>query len=434
MAEREYRQIHISGGCVWVPRGRVIATRIFALMHTRPILFFVCWMCVVSAGIAATLFSVYLPLVAAELAGGQATPAQIGLTGSAAGSAFLIGWAIGALVIGALADRIGRRLALFTGVLLCSVGVFVTAYATSLPILVAIRFLTGAGAGSVLLLAAVLISEAWATGNRARMVGIMMNAFPVGLIVAGVIAQNVASWRTAYLLGGSTVLLAAAVLLVVRESEWWLQSEQAPSTSHTIRQLAQPALRRDVVIGSVLFGAMLVGLWAVFVWMPTWVHKLSASEMAQKNRGIANIMLGAGSLVGGLLSGPLSNAAGRRKAAALGYCGCLVLTAVTFVSGIPVGPMMFSLAFVLSVCIGINQGVLGTYLNELFPTRVRAQATAVCMNGGRLVTAVTVIFVGVLVEVLGGYNNAIVVFSLAYVVGLVTLLFARETKDALLPA
>jgi MFS family permease len=91
--------------------------------------------------------------------------------------------------------------------------------------------------------------------------------------------------------------------------------------------------------------------------------------------------------------------------------------------------MLFSMAFVLALCIGVNQGVLGTYLAELFPTGIRAAAVGISMNAGRLITAIAVIFMGVLVEQLGGYNNAIFVFSGAYGVGLVTLWFARETKD-----
>jgi MFS family permease len=404
-------------------------------MHHRALVYLVCWLAVVSAGVAATLFSVYLPLIAADMAGGVATPDVVGRTGSFAGSAFLIGWAIGAFALGAMGDRIGRRMALFASVLMCSVGIVATAFAPSLPILVAIRFLTGAGAGSILLMCAVLVAEMWATGDRARMVGIMMNAFPVGLIVSGVIAGNVTEWRTAYLIGGSTLLLAGAVLAVVRESEWWLRSEKRvdDGRGHALRQLVGEEHRRDLLVGITLFGAMLVGLWAVFVWMPTWVHTMSAPEVAQRNRGVVNVMLGAGSLVGGLIAGPLSNGVGRRTAAAVGYLGCIILTAVTFRTGLGPGPLLFGLAFVLSLCIGINQGVLGTYLNELFPTRIRAAAGGVCMNVGRIITAITVIFVGVLVKALGGYDTAIFVFSGAYVVGLVTLRFARETKGTDLP-
>ena len=128
-------------------------------------LYLVSWLSTVSAGIAATLFSVYLPLIAAELAGGSASPEFIARTGSFAGGAFLLGWALGAFLLGALGDRFGRRLALFASVLTCSIGIISTAFATSLPILVAIRLLTGAGAGGILLLTAVMVSEAWATGN-----------------------------------------------------------------------------------------------------------------------------------------------------------------------------------------------------------------------------------------------------------------------------
>jgi len=392
-------------------------------MQNRAMLYVVCWLSVVSAGVAATLFSVYLPLIAADLSGGIASPAQIGQTGSFAGSAFLVGWAIGAFVLGVMGDRIGRKLALFASVLMCSLGIIGTAFATTLPILIAIRFLTGAGAGGILLMATVMISEAWATGNRARVVGIMMNAFPVGLILSGLIAQNVADWRTAYLIGGSTIILAAAVLVIVRESALWKRTEK-----HALHQLIEPEHRRDLAVGVVLFGSMLVGLWAVFVWMPTWVHKMSAAEMAQQNRGIVNIMLGGGCLVGGLVAGPISNGFGRRTAAAIGYTGCIILTALTFLTGLTPGVLLFVLAFLLALCIGINQGVLGTYLAELFPTRVRAASVGISMNAGRLITAITVIFMGLLVEKLGGYNNAIFVFSGAYVVGLITLWFARETK------
>jgi cyanate permease len=55
------------------------------------------------------------------------------------------------------------------------------------------------------------------------------------------------------------------------------------------------------------------------------------------------------------------------------------------------------------------------------------------MNAGRLLTAIAVFFVGVLVTTLGGYENAISVFALSYVIGLLALIWARETKGAALP-
>jgi cyanate permease len=59
---------------------------------------------------------------------------------------------------------------------------------------------------------------------------------------------------------------------------------------------------------------------------------------------------------------------------------------------------------------------------------VRASATGFCFNVGRILTALAVLFVGVLVDFLGGYSNALFIFSLVFVVGLITLLFNRSMK------
>lgn len=402
-------------------------------MSSRSILYLVSWLATVSAGIAATLFSVYLPVIVADLLGSTARE-DVARVGSWAGGAFLFGWAVGAVGFGALGDRIGRKRALALGVLTCSLGIIGTAFVQSLPMLVVLRVITGAGAGSILLLTAVMVSEAWATGDRARMVGILINAFPVGFILAGVIAANVQDFRTAYLIGGSTVVLAVVVAIAVPESAWWQRSGTLHAERHVQRErLWDAAYRRDLVVGLTLFGSMLVGLWALFVWGPTWVSSMSAPADAQRHRSVANIMLGVGSVIGGIISGPLSNALGRRRAAAVAYAGCFVVSALTFLTGMQPGTMLFGSMLLLSTFIGINQGVLSAYIPELFPTLVRAAATGVCFNAGRLITTVTVFFVGVLVMMLGGYHHAMFAFSFAYLIGLVALSMARETRGIMLP-
>jgi len=97
------------------------------------------------------------------------------------------------------------------------------------------------------------------------------------------------------------------------------------------------------------------------------------------------------------------------------------------------GSVLFGSTFMISFFIGINQGVLSGYIPELFPTRLRGSATGIAMNAGRLLTAVTVFFVGVLISTLGGYENAISVFGLAYLIGLAALFWARETRGSMLP-
>ncbi len=411
-----------------------IAPHYLCLMSQRAALYTVVILSVVSAGIAGSLFSTYLPIIAAEMSGGAATKQDVSTMGSYAGASFLIGWSVGAFFLGALADRIGRKLALFAAICTCSIGVLATAFVPTLPLLVAMRFLTGAGAGGILLLGSVMVSEAWARGNRVRMVAIMMNSFPMGFLVAGVIGSTVKDWHLAYTMGGSTILLAVAVLLVVRESDVWRGSEQRHELEHVEREhVFDPRFRRDLVLGMVLFGSMLVGLWAAFTWMPTWVHSMSIAEDAQRNRGMVSIVLGAGSMAGALVGAPLANRIGRRRTVFAGYTACAVLSLATFQTGLTPGPMLFGMIFLLTGAIGMNQGVLSTYIPELFPTLIRGAATGISMNAGRLLTSIGVFFVGVLVHTLDGYHNAIATFAGAYIIGAIALAFARETNGQALP-
>ncbi len=393
--------------------------------------FAICYLATVCAGISASLFSQYLPPIVSAITGAADT-GTIGRIGSYGGASFLLGWALGAVVTGTLGDRVGRRMALFLAVLVCSIGIGSTALAQSVPALLIIRFFTGAGAGSIILIAAVYVSEAYARTNRARMVGIVANSFPMGFVVSGVIARNVTDWRAAYVAGSSTIVLAIAVLILLRESDWWKTSEDARVQTHSRRtSLLSPEYRKDLFAGIALFGSMLIALWAVFVWLPTWVGSLAPPHQRNDLRSITNMLLGFGCVVGGFASGPLADGIGRRGAAAFGYVGCLVTTLLIFLPTHDAGFVLYGLVFMLSFFIGSNQGVLVGYVPELFPTLIRGTATGVCFNADRLAGALGV---GVLIELFGGYSHAILAFGASYLVGVVALTVARETRGADLPA
>ena len=79
-------------------------------------------------------------------------------------------------------------------------------------------------------------------------------------------------------------------------------------------------------------------------------------------------------------------------------------------------------------------GWLPLYLPELFPTRVRATGQGLAFNIGRVVAAVGTIFMGLFVGLFGNdYGRAMSVITLIYIVGLVLIWFAPETKGQPLP-
>jgi SHS family sialic acid transporter-like MFS transporter len=78
-------------------------------------------------------------------------------------------------------------------------------------------------------------------------------------------------------------------------------------------------------------------------------------------------------------------------------------------------------------------GFFPLYLPELFPTAVRATGQGLCYNAGRLIAAVGALTGGQLVAHYGGYPQMGAVITLIYIVGMVAIWFAPETKGKPLP-
>jgi len=187
--------------------------------------------------------------------------------------------------------------------------------------------------------------------------------------------------------------------------------------------------RADLMTGSVIFGTMLIGMWAIFSWIPTWIQSLITTGDSQKERGLSMMMLGMGGLTGGFLSGWLTNAIGLRKSMMLCFSVCTVLSFLMFKTNISFSPVVYVEIVIMALFFGASQGVLSVYIPGLFPVNIRGTATGFCFNTGRLFTATAVLFVGVLVTELGDYGNSLFIFSLVFVIGLVATFFAKAPQE-----
>ena len=83
-----------------------------------------------------------------------------------------------------------------------------------------------------------------------------------------------------------------------------------------------------------------------------------------------------------------------------------------------------------------NNGIFSgfpIYLPELYPTRLRATGAGFCFNSGRVLASAAPFLTGWLVTELGTFGRAASTVALIYLVGLVVLIFAPETKGKPLP-
>ena len=390
------------------------------------ILFGICFLGTAFAGVISTLMSVYLPVAVKDLLGDKDV-GELNNISAYINSVFIFGGAFGGFISGVITDKAGRKTAVIFSIACYGLFTILTGFMPTWWAVVICRFFSGFGLGAILVTAPTIMLEEWPQKTRAIFIGILSIGIPVGIFSAGLINYFVSSWRQGFLVGIIPVTIAIISIFLLQESgKWKYDRKQAIKKK---KENIFSSSRNDLVTGSIIFGTMLIGLWAIFSWIPTWIQSLIATGDAQKERGLSMMMLGMGGLTGGFFSGWIVNAIGARKAMLLCFSICAVLSFVLFKTNSTFSIAIYIEIATLSLFFGVSQGVLSLYIPSLFPVAIRGTATGFCFNTGRLFTATAVLFVGILVTALGGYGNSLFVFSLVFVVGLVATLFSKHKKE-----
>lgn len=388
------------------------------------VLFTICFLCSVLGGTVSTLMSVYLPVAVKDLLGD--TGSELNTISGYINALFIFGWAFGGFTWGIIGDSLGRKKSLLFAITCYGIFTVLTGFMTSWWGVLLCRLMSGFGVGGVAVSSYTLLSEVWPQKTKAIFIGILSIAFPVGIFSAGLINYIVSSWREGFLVGIIPVTLAIIGTVVIKESDKWIADRDDPTERESkFKTMFSSSHRRDVISSSIIYGTMLISLWAIFSWLPTWVQSLITSEDAQKERGMSMMLLGMGGLAGGFFSGWFVKAIGIHRSMTIGFATCAVLSFILFKSNSVFTPVIYLEIGVLSIFFGLNMGILSSYIPQLFPTQIRATATGFSLNIGRIFTGLAVLFVGVLVTLLGGYGNALLIFSMIFIFGLFAVLFVK---------
>lgn len=380
-------------------------------------IFILCFLSSMVGGIIMTLMSVFLPVVVGDLQG-KLEPEAINRVGATINSIFIFGWMFGGVFWGIICDRLGRMRSMTLATLWYGIFTVLTAAAPSWWLITVCRFCSGFGVGGVLVTTTILVSELWTGKARAVGLGILSISIPVGIFSAGLINYLLPVWRQAFLVG--IIPLSIGVLGLFLRS-----TTGAPAKSSSPLFLSKK-YRPNLWRGSVIFGTMLIGMWAIFDWLPSWVQSLSEHTDAHQDRGISMMFMGGGGLLGGFASGWIMHALGVRRTMLICFSVCFVMAFLLFKGNHSYSGIALPETAILAVFFGISQGALSAYIPELFPSEVRAAATGFCFNLGRLFTGTVVFFVGALVSALGGYGNAIFIFSFIFLIGFATTYYSNH--------
>jgi MFS family permease len=409
---------------------------------------FVAWLGWVFDAMDATIYALVLHPALHELlhaqTGGAVSQEAIGWYGGIIFSIFLVGWAVGGVLFGVLADRFGRTKTLIFTILIYALFTGLAALSADWWHLAIYRFLTALGIGGEWAAGAALVAEVWPEEKRAKAAGILQSAWAAGFLIAA--AVNIllchAGWRPLFLVGIAPAIVALLVRLWVKEPELWVKAHEqerqsGAACSRKLAELFSPGLLRPTLVGSGLAFVAVFGLWGATNWTPTLVRSLpdfAASDAATTTKCVswATMLLNAGALVGYLSFGPLADRWGRRAAFALMCLGSLVMLPLTFLT-----PRSYAHVLLLLPLLGFfNNGIFSgfpIYLPELYPTRLRATGAGFCFNVGRVLASAGPFLTGLLVAALGGFGRAASTIALIYLAGLLILPFAPETRGKPLP-
>lgn len=365
---------------------------------------------------------------------GSSEPAVIGWYGGIVLSIFMIGWALGGLIFGPIADRYGRSKTMALTILIYAGCTGLCAIAGSWQELAFYRFLTGLGIGGEWAAGAALIAETWPPKSRAKAAGIMQASGGIGFFLAIALYLFIGpyGWRWVFALGILPAIVAFYIRHSLEEPERWTKAKQ---TGNPFAQLFVPAVRRDLLVGIGLAVVATFGYQGAIQWVPSWI---AVMLQAQGTRAVIpqvsliTATLTAGGIAGCLCMPLIADRWGRRTALFIYFFGALCSVPTTFLFAEQFSHAVMASPVMGFFAAGVTSG-FAIYFPELFPTHIRATAQGFCFNFARFFSAAGPLLAGMLTSAHGAFAPAIATIGGIYFVGLIILIWARETKGQALP-
>jgi MFS family permease len=350
---------------------------------------------------------------------------------------FLLGAAAGGIVFGWLGDRIGRVRSMTLSIVAYSVFTGACYFAMTPWQLGVLRFLASLGMGGEWALGVALVMECWPDRLRPILAGVIAAACNVGIVLIAVVGIlfpiTTATWRYMMLAGLAPGLLAIFVICFVPESERWKLSVKR-AAAHPIREVFTPPLLKITLLAIVFCSVMMIGTWAAMTsFGPLWADRMTQGKYPYA-KAVFQVAMASGAIVGCLIGPWLARVLGRRPAYFLVSLAALVACQFLFRAFKEFDALFVGMVFLAGIPVVAFYGLMSLYLPELYPTRVRATGQGLTYNFGRFLAAVGALSTGQLVGLFGGdYAKACATITLVFVVGMVVIWFAPETKGKPLP-
>lgn len=369
------------------------------------------------------------------------------------------GQLIGALVLGTLAERLGRKPVYTIAVgSMCLLSLACALAQTPLQMAI-LRFVQGLAIGGAVPVCASYINEIAPTATRGRFFSIfqflMISGYGAAAVSSAMIVEAY-GWRIMFVLGAAPLLILPVAWVLLPESPRWLANiGRGKAALDAIRRLGGPVAEASDVNAideagqsgnpqtrvADLFAPevratvwIMVALWfltsLVNFGLTNWVPSIYVSVFgipvsdALRFSAIAVLLV----LFVPMILGVLMDRIGRRPLAIAGTLsgGIVLLTLLLAGSNVP---LVVTLVALGHTGIGIGTIILWPYSAEAFPTRIRAMALGVCSSAARTASMLTPLLVGGLLAATGSVDPVFGLFGLLGIgVAAIWMFATRETK------
>lgn len=363
----------------------------------------------------------------------------------------LIGMAAGSVVLGSIADNLGRRPIILGCLVVMASGMYLASQATSVNALLATRFVTGVGIGGMLATTNAMVAEYSNARHRNFNVVLMATGYPVGIIIGGSLATILLAhfdWRAVFILGAAmTGVLLPAIWFLMPESISYLAQKKRPDAlaqinriltrmGHAVleqlpaseekstgwRDLFSPQLARTTILLTTAYLAHIITFYFILKWIPNIVVDM---EYSPSSAGGILVWANVGGAVGSVLLGSLTHYFRLRSLIITALIGSIVMINVFGMGQVN----LTSLAIVAGITgFFTNSAVVGLYamLAQSYPTHLRAGGTGFVIGMGRAGAVLGPIIAGFLFEGEFSLTAVSFVMALGSLVAIFALMFLKE--------
>ena len=371
----------------------------------------------------------------------------------------LLGWGIGGVCGGVLADYIGRKRTMIYAILAYSLLTGLTALSFNWISFALLRFLVGIAIGSEWSTGSSMLAELWPQNARGKGAGLMQCGLGIGFFLASLIWLFVSdlgpdAWRWMFVIGVLPALLTVWIRTSIDESQVWqktdalrrqaharkdsgatLTEEERALTRFTVADLfAEPESRRRTILVFLMSLTTTLAWWGISSWVPPYIASVAAKTglPGPQWASYAGMAYNLGAICGYISLGFLADRFGRKPVAMIYFAAAFVMTPVLFLWTNDLHLLLVAAAANAFFTLG-QYSWMPVWLPELFPTRSRATGIAFTFNAPRFIAFLGPLFAGVLIVQFGGFSRAAMTIACIYALGFCVAPFLPETNGQSLP-